>query len=235
MPERAVSLEIIGVSGLPEIEAGADLGALIADATALRDGDCVVVTQKIVSKAEGRLVALDGEPEAARRQIIEGEARRVLRRRGDLVITETHHGLVCANSGVDQSNVPEGFVALLPVDPDRSAANVRRALEQRTGAGVAVVISDTFGRPWRMGLVDVAIGSAGLRTLVDLKGLLDANGRAMNVTEIAIADEVAAAAELVMGKADRIPVAVVRGLADEWLGDGLAADLIRPPGEDLFR
>lgn len=202
--------------------------------TGLRTGDCLVVTQKVVSKAEGRLVPVGDDP-GARRRLAEKEARRVLRRRGDLLITETRHGWVCANSGVDLSNVEAGRAALLPVDPDRSARRIHDELRAVAGVTVAVVISDTFGRPWRRGLVDVAIGVCGLHALVDLRGRRDHHGRPLEVTEVAVADEIAAAAELVMGKDRRCPAAVVRGLDPAWLGEGRAADLVRPPTEDLFR
>lgn len=234
------ALTVVPVEGVPEVRPGDEVADLVAAAAAARgtplvDGDCLVVTQKVVSKAEGRLVALDGADREARRRLVESESARVLRRRGDLVISETRHGFVCANAGVDLSNVDEGTAALLPVDPDRSARFLRDALRARHALDVAVVVSDTFGRPWRLGLTDVAIGVAGLVALVDLRGRTDARGRALEVTEVAIADEVAAAAELVMGKARGIPAAIVRGLDPEWLGDGSGRDLVRPAGEDLFR
>jgi len=160
----------------------------------------------------------------------------VLRRRGDLVIAETSHGFVCANAGVDLSNVPDGRAALLPVDSDRSARRIRDALLHRLGLDVAVIVSDTFGRPWRRGVADVAIGCAGLRPIVDLRGTSDALGRELMVTEVAVVDEIAAAAELVMGKAAGVPVAVVRGVDPSWFGDGsVVADVVRSPAEDLFR
>jgi coenzyme F420-0:L-glutamate ligase/coenzyme F420-1:gamma-L-glutamate ligase len=193
------------------------------------------VTQKIVSKAEGRTVVLDHADGAARRALIEAESVRVLRRRGDLVISETAHGFVCANAGIDLSNVPEGRAALLPVDPDRSARHVRDALHARHGVDVAIVVSDTFGRPWRLGLTDVAIGVAGIAGVVDLRGEPDAGGRELQVTEVAIADEIAGAAELVMGKAESVPAAIVRGLAPTWRREATARELVRAPGEDLFR
>jgi len=235
-------LEIVAIHGLPEVRPGDEIAELVADAAAaqstpLLDGDCLVVTQKIVSKAENRLVPLDPEDLAARRRLVEQESRRVVRRRGDLVITETAHGFVCANAGVDLSNVDEGYAALLPIDPDRSAHHIRNALRARRGIDVAVVISDTFGRPWRMGLTDVAIGVAGIAAIVDLRGTKDARGRVLQVTEVAVADEIAGAAELVMGKAQGVPVAVVRGLDAQWFGPaaGAARDLVRDPQEDLFR
>lgn len=229
-------LAVLPVTGLPEIERGADVAGLIAAAVTLLTGDVLVVTQKAVSKAEGRLVAVDSDDARARTRLAESEAVRVLRRRGDLVVTETRHGFVCANSGVDFSNVASGWAALLPEDPDRSARRIRDALRARTGIEVAVVVSDTFGRAWRRGVVDVAIGSAGLVAVADLRGTTDALGRELVATEVCIADEVAAAAELVMGKATGIPAAVVRGLDPSFLGSGsVKEDVVRPPSEDLFR
>jgi coenzyme F420-0:L-glutamate ligase/coenzyme F420-1:gamma-L-glutamate ligase len=216
------------------------LAPLIADAadaqgTPLRDGDCLVVTQKVVSKAEGRLVAIDDADRDARRALIDQESVRILRRRGDLVISETTHGFVCANAGIDYSNVDAGFAALLPVDADRSARRIRDALRATRDVELGVVISDTFGRPWRMGLTDVAIGVAGIAALVDLRGTGDALGRELQVTEVAIADEIASAAELVMGKATGVPVAIVRGLDPTWRRESSVRELVRPPAEDLFR
>jgi coenzyme F420-0:L-glutamate ligase/coenzyme F420-1:gamma-L-glutamate ligase len=231
-------LRVIGLGGLGEIEPGADLAALIAAAAAgrLRDGDVVVVTQKIVSKAEGRLVALAHDDPAAKIALVESEAVRVLRRRGDLVITETRHGFVCANAGVDLSNVAEGTAALLPVDPDRSARRIRAGLRAQADVDVGVVVSDTFGRAWRRGVTDVAIGCAGVAAVVDLKGTLDAGGRELVATEVCVADEIASAAELVMGKDRGVPVAVVRGVPAAWLrSSSVRAEVIRTPAEDLFR
>ena len=235
-----MTLTVIPVTGVPEVQAGDDLATLVADAAAaqgtpLADGDCLVVTQKVVSKAEDRLVALDGDDRAARRALIDAESVRVLRRRGDLVISETRHGFVCANAGVDLSNVEAGWAALLPVDADRSARHVRDALRARAGVELAVVVSDTFGRAWRNGLTDVAIGVAGLAAVVDLRGQPDGNGRELQVTEVAIADEVAGAAELVMGKASRVPAAIVRGLDPAWRRDASARELVRAARDDLFR
>ena len=227
-------IEILAVAGLPEVRPGDDLAALIAGAANLADGDVVVVTQKVVSKAEDRLVDID--PEVGHRPLVERESVRILRRRGDLVIAETEHGFVCANAGVDLSNVEAGQAALLPVDPDRSARRIRDALRHRFSVDVAVVVSDTFGRPWRRGVTDVAIGCAGLRPVVDLRGTTDALGRELQVTEVAVVDEIAAAAELVMGKAAGVPVAVVRGIDPAWFGDGsVVDDVVRSPDEDLFR
>ena len=234
------SLTIIPVEGIPEIAPGGELAELIADAahaqgTPLADGDCLVVTQKVVSKAEDRLVPLDPEDRDARRRLVESESVRVVRRRGDLIISETRHGFVCANAGIDLSNVAAGTAALLPVDSDRSAKHVRDALAARRGVDVAVIVSDTFGRPWRMGLTDVAIGVSGIAAVLDLRGAPDALGRELQVTEVAIADEIAAAAELVMGKAAQVPAAIVRGLDASWFGAGSVRDLVRPSAEDLFR
>ena len=227
-------IEVLAVAGLPEVRPGDDLAELIAGAVDLVDGDVVVVTQKVVSKAEDRLVDID--PEVGHRPLVERESVRILRRRGDLVIAETEHGFVCANAGVDLSNVEAGQAALLPVDSDRSARRIRDALRHRFSVDVAVVVSDTFGRPWRRGVTDVAIGCAGLRPVVDLRGTTDALGRELQVTEVAVVDEIAAAAELVMGKAAGVPVAVVRGIDPAWFGDGsVVGDVVRSPDEDLFR
>ena len=227
-------IEVLAVAGLPEVRPGDDLAALIVGAVDLVDGDVVVVTQKVVSKAEDRLVDID--PEVGHRPLVERESVRILRRRGDLVIAETEHGFVCANAGVDLSNVEAGQAALLPVDSDRSARRIRDALRHRFSVDVAVVVSDTFGRPWRRGVTDVAIGCAGLRPVVDLRGTTDALGRELQVTEVAVVDEIAAAAELVMGKAAGVPVAVVRGIDPAWFGDGsVVDDMVRSPDEDLFR
>ena len=233
-PVVSGSLTIVPVIGIEEIRPGDDLAAIIADAADLRDGDVLVVTQKVVSKAEDRLVDID--PEVGHKPLVERESVRVLRRRGDLVISETEHGFVCANAGIDLSNVEAGRAALLPVDSDRSARRIRDALTHRFGVDVAVVVSDTFGRPWRRGVTDVAIGCAGLRPVVDLRGTTDTLGRELQVTEVAVVDEIASAAELVMGKADGVPVAVVRGIDPSWFGDGgVVADVVRDPADDLFR
>jgi coenzyme F420-0:L-glutamate ligase/coenzyme F420-1:gamma-L-glutamate ligase len=229
-------LTIFGITGLPEIAPGDDVAGMIAAAAEIQGGDVVVVTQKVVSKAEGRLVQVDSDDPEAKRLLAESEAVRVLRRRGDLVVTETRHGFVCANSGVDLSNIAEGYAALLPVDPDRSARRLRDGLRARTGHEVAVIVSDTFGRAWRRGVTDVAIGCAGVRGIVDLRGTQDALGRTLVATEVCVVDEIAAAAELVMGKAGGIPAAIVRGVDPALLGEGSVGDeVIRPPGEDLFR
>jgi coenzyme F420-0:L-glutamate ligase/coenzyme F420-1:gamma-L-glutamate ligase len=235
-----VTLSVIPIRGIPEVRAGDELAELIAEAAAtqatpLADGDCLVVTQKVVSKVEARIVALDPDDANARRRLVESESRRVLRRRGDLLITETAHGWICANAGVDLSNVEHGHAALLPLDSDRSARHIRDALRARAGVDIAVVVSDTFGRTWRTGLTDVAIGVAGLAAVVDLRGETDAVGRELQVTEVAVADEVAGAAELVMGKATGVPAAIVRGLDPAWFREATARELVRPPAEDLFR
>jgi coenzyme F420-0:L-glutamate ligase / coenzyme F420-1:gamma-L-glutamate ligase len=230
------ALTILPVTGLAEIRRGDDLAGLIAERIALADGDVVVVTQKVVSKAEGRLVPVDPDDPDDRLRVVEAESVRILRRRGELVISETDHGFVCANAGVDLSNVDRGWAALLPADPDRSARRIRDGLRAATGRTVAVIVSDTFGRPWRRGVVDVAIGCAGVAAVVDLRGSLDATGRELVATEVCVADEIASAAEIVMGKAASVPVAVVRGVHPSWLRRGsVAAEVIRPPAEDLFR
>ncbi len=227
---------IIPIGGVPEIRPGDDLAAILADridAQGLEPvpGDVLVVTHKVVSKAEGRIRAAPDD--AAYRAAVEDEASAVLRRRGDLTIAVTRHGFICANAGVDRSNTDDGSVVLLPVDPDRSAHRLRMILRRRLGTDLAVVVTDTFGRPWRRGLVDVAIGISGLPAVVDLRGTVDGNGRTLEVTEIAVVDEIAAAADLVMGKAARVPAAVVRGV--DLRGEGRATDLVRPASEDLFR
>ena len=225
---------ILPVTGIPDVTAGDDVAAMIASRATLADGDVVVVTQKIVSKSDGRVVEIDPlDRERERRRVVEGETRRVVARRGDLVVVETVHGLVAAHAGVDGSNVPPDRMALLPADPDGSAAALRAALRDRTGADVAVIISDTFGRPWRVGQVNVAIGVAGMAPLRDHRGDKDTFGNVLEATLIAEADEIASAAELVMGKTDAVPVAIVRGLGAS--GDGSARQLVRPAEEDLFR
>jgi len=236
-------VEVVPLRGIPEVREGDDIAALILQAfragdMPLTDGDVVVVTQKAVSKAEGRLVQVGPEGKDA---WVARETTRVVARREGLVIAETRHGLVCANAGVDASNVAEGWLSLLPEDPDGSAERIRTALSEATGASVGVVITDTFGRPWREGLVNVAIGCAGLPALMDLRGTPDATGRPLEATVVARADEVAAASGLVTGKTEEVPVAVLRGLswhADDPEGRGpvvTAAALIRPPELDLFR
>jgi coenzyme F420-0:L-glutamate ligase/coenzyme F420-1:gamma-L-glutamate ligase len=241
-------VELIAVEGLPEVRRGDDLALLIAEHATVQNGDVLVVAQKIVSKAEGRLVQLDSitASDEARRiaprliaapdprmvQVVLDESVRVLRS-DRVLITETHHGFVSANSGVDHSNVGEGVLALLPVDPDASAERIRNGVVERTGAQVGVIVSDTFGRPWRLGIVNVALGVAGLPALIDLRGTTDDAGQPLHATVLAVADEVAASAGLVMGKTGRTPVVIVRGVALE--GNGSGRDLIRPQDEDLFR
>jgi coenzyme F420-0:L-glutamate ligase / coenzyme F420-1:gamma-L-glutamate ligase len=230
-------IELLPVVGIPEVSPGDDIATLIAAASPeVRDGDVLVVTQKIVSKAENQLVAVDPDDPLSHKDLVEQEAVRVLRRRGDLVITETKHGFVCANSGVDRSNLADGVAALLPRDSDRSARRIRDRLRTATGVEVGVIVSDTFGRAWRKGLVDVAIGCAGIAGVLDLRGTEDTEGHELQVTEVAVADEIAAAAELVMGKADGVPVAIVRGVDPTWLRESsVKAEIVRDPSEDLFR
>jgi coenzyme F420-0:L-glutamate ligase/coenzyme F420-1:gamma-L-glutamate ligase len=230
-----VVVEIFPVPGLPDVEPGDDLTALLVEALAPlrpRDGDILVVTHKIVSKAEGAIAP--AATEEAYRNVVASEATSIVRRRGDMVIAVTRHGFVCANAGVDRSNVTGDRVVLLPRDPDRSAHRIRSRLQRDLGVDLAVVISDTFGRAWRTGVVDVAIGISGIRPILDLKGTTDMHGRMLEVTEVAIADEVAAAAELAMGKATGIAAALVRGVAYEP-GMGRASELVRNPNEDMFR
>ncbi|MEY2420463.1 MAG: dehydro coenzyme reductase / coenzyme F420-0:L-glutamate ligase / coenzyme [Acidimicrobiaceae bacterium] len=231
-----MELRIIGIEGISDIRAGDDLAALIADKAGLIDGDVLVVTQKVVSKAEGMIEAVDPDDPLSHKDIVERESVRVLRRRGDLIISETKHGFVCANAGVDLSNVERGYAALLPEDSDRSARRIRDGLKARFGVDVAVIISDTFGRTWRRGLTDVAIGCAGIGAILDLRGSSDTYGREMLVTEVAVVDEIASAAELVMGKAAGVPAAIVRGIPKEWLRKGdVHSEIVRKPEEDLFR
>jgi coenzyme F420-0:L-glutamate ligase/coenzyme F420-1:gamma-L-glutamate ligase len=232
----AGGLLVIPVPGIGEIARSTDLAATITRAAVLADGDVVVVTQKIVSKAEGRMVQIDPDDPDAKRALVESESVRVLRRRGPLVISETRQGFICANAGVDLSNVPQGQAALLPLDADRSSRRIRERILALAGVRVAVIISDTFGRPWRRGVVDVAIGCAGVAAVVDLRGTADATGRELVATEMCIADEIASAAELVMGKDRGIPVAVVRGIDAVWLRrSSVAEEILRPTSEDLFR
>jgi coenzyme F420-0:L-glutamate ligase/coenzyme F420-1:gamma-L-glutamate ligase len=239
-------LRVLPLAGLPEVREGDDLGALIAAAAELEDDDIVVVAQKIVSKAEGRVVRLaDVEPspkavelaadqDPRKLEVVLREARRILRERPPLVIAETRHGFVCASAGVDASNTPElGTLVLLPEDPDASAALIRDRLRALTGRVVGVLVTDSFGRAWRQGTTDVAIGAAGIQVLVDLRGVRDRVGYELHATTIAVADELAGAAELVMGKVDGVPAAIVRGL--RLSGEGRARDLVMPRDRDLFR
>ena len=247
------SIQIIPLAGLPEIAPGDDLSRLIAEAVKKQDlrvaeGDLFVVAQKIVSKAEGRIIRLDSiqpskraeqwaaeyQKDARVIELVLSEASRIVRMERGVIVAETQHGFVCANAGVDVSNAPEGTAILLPDDADRSARALQTRLEENFGVHVAVIISDSFGRPWREGLVNVALGVAGIAPLVDYRGKRDAGGRTLQATVIARADELAAAAELVMGKIDRVPVAIVRGVASrEESGSG--RDLIRPAATDIFR
>lgn len=234
-------LAIWGVQGIGEVIPQDHLGKIIADACRqepngpLQDNDVLVVTQKIISKAEGRLVPIDANDPLSHKQLVEQEAVRIVRRRGDLIITETKHGFVCANSGIDLSNIERGYAALLPLDSDKSARRIRDFIRATLGVSVGVIVSDTFGRPWRKGLTDVAIGIAGIAGVVDLRGTPDSLGRIMQVTEVAVADELASAAELVMGKSSGVPVAVIRGVDEVWFRDSDISELVRPPQEDLFR
>jgi coenzyme F420-0:L-glutamate ligase/coenzyme F420-1:gamma-L-glutamate ligase len=228
-----VTLQVVPLTGIPEVRPGDDLAALLGDAVeragGLEDGDVVVVSQKVVSKAEGRV-----EQAADHVEVILRESRAVRRRRGDLVIAETEHGFVCASAGVDRSNTPgEGWVVLLPRDPDASAAALRTALAERFGLAPAVIVSDSFGRAWRQGTTDVAIGVAGMRPLLDLRGTSDTRGRPLEATVIAVADELAGAAELVLGKASGVPAALIRGYVVPT-GEGTARELVMPPERDLF-
>ena len=238
-------LTISPVRGLPELRAGDDLGSMIAERAELESGDVLVVAQKAISKIEGRIVRLDdvepstralelaGDADPRRIEVVLGESKRIVRSRGSLLIAETRHGFICASAGVDASNTPEpGTVVLLPVDPDESAARLRARLLELTGHEVGVVVSDSFGRPWRQGTTDVAIGAAGVEVLRDLKGERDPTDYELKSTVIAIADEIAGAAELVMGKLDRTPVAIVRGL--DVTGEGVARDLVMPAERNLF-
>jgi coenzyme F420-0:L-glutamate ligase/coenzyme F420-1:gamma-L-glutamate ligase len=246
-------LELIGLEGCGEVRCGDCLGRLIATACAtnrvqLRDDDVVVVAQKIVSKAEGRMVRLDAVTPSARArelageldkdpalvEVILGESRRVIRKGGRALIVETRHGFVCANAGVDSSNVGLGQAALLPEDPDASAKKIRGEIKEAAGVAPAVIISDSFGRPWRLGTVDVAVGIAGMKAIKDERGARDAYGYELRAAVAAIADEAAAAAELVMGKRSAVPVVIVRGLEIEQ-EEGSVKELLRPEAEDLFR
>ena len=249
----ASDLHVVALAGMPEVAAGADLAALIVEAAArarraIEDGDVFVVAQKIVSKAEGAVVCLDDVEPSARAiewgaanakdprviEVVLRESARIVRMERGVLIAETRHGFVCANAGVDASNVERGFVTLLPRDPDASAVRLRDALATAFDRNVAVIVSDTFGRPWREGVVNVALGVAGLRPLADYRGCRDTYGRELTSTVLAIADEIASAAELVMRKTARLPVAIVSGAAD-WIGSGRGADLVRDAARDLFR
>lgn len=230
---------LLPVTGIPEVTAGADIGRMIVDAAAacgieLGDDDVVLVTQKIVSKAEGMIREVPPDDADARRAIAEAESARIVRRRGGLLISETRHGFVCANAGIDASNLEPGQITLLPVDPDKSARRLRARIKALTGHAPPVIITDTFGRAWRVGQVNVAIGVAGMLPVIDYLGSVDHYGVPLRVTMIAIADELASAGELVMGKADGVPVAVARGVRFPR-GRGNARSLVRQPQDDLFR
>ena len=248
-----MDLHVFSLPGIPEIACGTDLTAAIAEASArvsrcVQAGDVFVVAQKAVSKAEGAIVRLDEivptmdatewaaltGKDARVVEVILRESRRIVRQERGLLISETRHGFVCANAGVDASNVPPGFVTVLPVDPDASAEKLRAGLTAAFGTPVAVIVSDTFGRAWREGVVNVALGVAGLQPLVDYRGSVDTYGRPLTSTVVALADELASAAEIVTGKTAGTPVAVVRGAA-QWIGDGNGRMLVRDPSRDLFR
>jgi coenzyme F420-0:L-glutamate ligase/coenzyme F420-1:gamma-L-glutamate ligase len=233
-------LRVFALEGVGEIVAGDDLveaflAALDAAGHALEHHDVIVVTSKVVSKSEGRVVAFDGSEEH-RERLIAGESRRILRRRGPLRITETHHGFVNANAGIDHSNTPDGTAVLLPRDPDRSARRFRGEVSRRRGVDVGVVVTDTFGRTWRNGVTDVALGCAGVVPVLDLRGTTDALGRRLEVTEVAIVDEIAAASNLVLAKDAGTPFGVLRGLSERFFGEGsVAQHIVRAPHGDLFR
>jgi coenzyme F420-0:L-glutamate ligase/coenzyme F420-1:gamma-L-glutamate ligase len=246
-------LHLLALPGIPEVTQGADLAGHIERALAnarltLEPGDALVIAQKIVSKAEGAMVCLnDVSPSALathwagawRRdpaviEVVLRESRRIVRMERGIIISETHHGFICANAGVDASNVPNGWVTVLPRDPDASASQLQAALLERLKRRVGIVVSDTFGRPWREGVVNVALGVAGLMPLLDCRGMADRFGRTLETTVINVADEIASAAELVMGKRAHTPVVVVRGAA-EWMGSGRGTDLLRSPATDMFR
>jgi coenzyme F420-0:L-glutamate ligase/coenzyme F420-1:gamma-L-glutamate ligase len=246
------TLTIIPVPGLPEVRPGDDLAQQIIDACGgsggagdgpppgsgpgLEQHDVLVVSQKVVSKAEGKLVPVDPSDPQSHKPLVLAESVRVVRRRGDLIISETRHGFVCASAGIDRSNVAADVAALLPDDPDRSARRIRDAIAGRVGIQLAVIVADTFGRPWRRGLTDVAIGSAGILPVLDLRGTGDTFGRELQVTEVCIVDELAGAAELVRGKASGVAVAVIRGVDPAWFGEGgVLTDVVRHHSEDLFR
>lgn len=232
-----MSLEIHPLIGIGRIVPGDDVATALLPALGDLEptaGDILVVTHKIVSKAEGAIRVVTGDEEEFKRTLVEEIARSIVRRRGPLIIAETKHGFVCANAGVDRSNADEGTMILLPDDPDRSAHRIRLKLTRAIGVDMPVIISDTFGRPWRRGLTDIAIGVSGLEPILDLRGTRDWSGRELDVTEIAVADEIAAAADLVMGKASGVPAALVRGFEGSR-GEGKASDLVRPVDEDLFR
>ena len=246
-------IRIVPLTGLPEVVPGHDLAQHIIEATRrhelpIGEGDIFVVAQKVVSKAEGRIVPLDSITPSERAlrwaadyhkdprvtELVLREATRIVRMERGVIIAETRHGFICANAGVDVSNSPQETAILLPADPDRSALDLQRRLKTEFGTHVAIIISDTFGRPWREGLVNVALGVAGIAPLIDYRGTVDASGKKLEATVIAVADEIASAAELVMGKSHGVPVVIVQGVVARK-ADGNARDLIRPAGKDLFR
>ncbi|MGB7860694.1 MAG: coenzyme F420-0:L-glutamate ligase [Acidimicrobiia bacterium] len=232
-----MKLEIIPVTGIGVVDSSDDLSALLVAALEPlnpMEGDILVVTHKIVSKSEGATRQIEGDEEVFKRLLVEKEAATIIRRRGDLIIAETKHGFICANAGVDRSNAASGTMILLPEDPDRSAHRIRAQIRRTLGVDCPVIISDTFGRPWRKGLTDVAIGVSGLVAVLNLKGTPDWTGRELEVTEIAVADELASAADLVMGKSEGVPAALIRGYSGPR-GDGRGQDLVRSVDEDLFR
>jgi coenzyme F420-0:L-glutamate ligase/coenzyme F420-1:gamma-L-glutamate ligase len=240
-------IQLIPVHGLPEIRRDDDLAALVAERVELADGDVVVVAQKVISKAEGRILRIDELDPSERARELAGderdpreveailrEAKEIVRERGPLVIAQTRHGFICASAGVDHSNAPEpGTLVLLPLDPDRSAAELRERLREVTSRTVGVIVTDSFGRPFRQGTTDVAIGVAGVQAIVDLRGTKDRIGYELRSSRVAVADEIAAAADLARGKAEGVPVVVVRGLS--LAGEGTAQELVIEPELDLFR
>ncbi len=253
MAITGTAITIQGIEGIPEIQTGDDLGRFITEAcqrqnVSLQDDDVLVVTQKAVSKSEGRFVNLDdiepsalaielaapSEKDPRHVEVVLRESKRIVKMDRGVIISETRHGLVCANAGVDASNVPGGQLILLPVDPDASAQGIRASLLELTGADVAVIISDTFGRPWRAGYTEVAIGVAGMLPIIDYVGQLDTHGRELKATWICIADELASSAEMVTGKINRVPVALIRGYAVPR-GEGSAKEIVRAAELDLFR
>ncbi len=233
-------LRVIPLPSVAMVVPGDDLVSIFLDAlraygAVLEHHDLVIVTSKVVSKSEGRVVSFDGSDEH-KDALIATESRRILRRRGPLRITETHHGFINANAGIDLSNTDPGTAVLLPKDPDRSARRFRGELQRRVGVDAAVIITDTFGRVWRQGVTDVALGSAGVKPILDLRGTPDATGRTLEVTEVAIVDEMAGAANLVLGKAEGTPFAILRGLDEAYFGEGSVKDaIVRTANEDLFR
>jgi coenzyme F420-0:L-glutamate ligase/coenzyme F420-1:gamma-L-glutamate ligase len=248
-----MSVSVTGIEGIPEVQPGDDLAQLIFEAAkaggiGFEDGDVLIVTQKAVSKAEGRSVNLDDvqpsplaqelatnwEKDARQVEVVLRESKRIVRMDHGVIICETRHGFVCANAGVDASNVPGGQLMLLPLDPDASARRIRDGLKGATGADIAVIVSDTFGRPWRAGYTEVAIGVAGMQPILDYVGMLDTAGRELRATWICVADELASAAELVTGKINRVPAALIRGYAFPK-GDGSAREMVRESEKDMFR